>query len=62
MPARVIVTALLMLVASPALAQHKALEIADRGDAALFVVAVLGLILGRHVSRRAPRHDDDNAA
>jgi hypothetical protein len=50
---------LLLLTASPALAQHGGVQIPEPGDAALFVVAVVGLILGRHASRRAPRQDDD---
>jgi len=57
--ARVIAVPLILLTASPALAQRASAQIPEPGDAALFIVAVVGLIIGRHVSRRAPRHDDD---
>ena len=43
--------------ASPALAAGGSIQIPEPGDAALFVVAVVGLIVGRHASRRAPRPD-----
>jgi hypothetical protein len=36
------------------------ISIPEPGDAALFVVAVVGLIVGRHVSRRPPSHDEDD--
>lgn len=35
------------------------ISIPEPGDAALFVVAVIGLIVGRHISRRPPSHDED---
>jgi hypothetical protein len=57
--ARVIAVSVILLAASPAFAQHGGAQIPEPGDAALFIVAVVGLIIGRHVSRRAPRHDDD---
>jgi hypothetical protein len=44
------------LWSSPALAQGS-VQIPEPGDAALFVVAVVGLILGRQASRRAPKRD-----
>ena len=46
-----------MALASPVLAAGGSVQIPEPGDAALFVVAVVGLILGRHASRRAPRPD-----
>jgi hypothetical protein len=49
----------MLLMAVPAHAQHVGAPTPDASDAALFIVAVVGLIVGRHVSRRAPRHDDD---
>jgi hypothetical protein len=55
--ARIIVTVLTLPVAAPAFAQS-GIQIPEPGDAALFVVAVVGLIVGRHVSRRAPRQDE----
>ena len=54
----VIVSALIALSASPALASGGSIQIPEPGDAALFVVAVVGLIVGRHASRRAPRQND----
>lgn len=56
--ARFIVALLTVPMGAPALAQGS-VQIPEPGDAALFVVAVIGLIVGRHVSRRAPRRDDD---
>jgi hypothetical protein len=43
------------LAATPALAQQGAAAIPEPGDAALFVLAVVGLVVGRQLSRRAPR-------
>jgi hypothetical protein len=56
---RVTAFALFLMTATPALAQHGGVSIPEPGDAALFVVAVVGLIVGRHASRRAPSKDDD---
>lgn len=52
--ARLIVPVLMMVSAAPALAFGGKIQIPEPGDAALFVIAVVGLIVGRHVSRRAP--------
>jgi hypothetical protein len=57
--ARIAVTLLALSIAAPAFAQSGGIQIPEPGDAALFVVAVVGLIVGRHASRRAPRQDDD---
>lgn len=54
---RLAVAISIALSASPALALNSSVQIPEPGDAALFVIAVVGLIVGRHVSRRAPRHD-----
>ncbi len=54
--ARIAVAVLTFVYASPALA-GSSVQIPEPGDAALFVIAVVGLVVGRHVSRRAPRHD-----
>lgn len=54
---RLAVSLLIAVSASPALASASSIQIPEPGDAALFVLAVVGLIVGRHVSRRAPRHD-----
>ncbi len=59
MAPRVTAFALFLTTASPALAQHGGIGIPQPGDAALFLVAVVGLIVGRHASRRAPSNDDD---
>jgi hypothetical protein len=59
---RFVTSVLIALVASPALAAGARIQIPEPGDAALFVIAVVGLIVGRHVSRRAPRKDDDTQA
>jgi hypothetical protein len=56
---RVTAFALFLMMASPALAQHGGIGIPQPGDAALFVVAIVGLIVGRHASRHAPSNDDD---
>ena len=58
MSARFVAIALTLLMAAPALAQSGSVQIPEPGDAALFVVAVVGLILGRHASRRAPKRDE----
>lgn len=58
--ARFAVPVLIALSATPVLAAGTSVQIPEPGDAALFVIAVVGLIVGRHASRRAPRHDDDN--
>jgi hypothetical protein len=42
--ARVIAVPLILLTASPALAQRASAQIPEPGDAALFIVAVVGLI------------------
>jgi hypothetical protein len=52
---------LLVLLASPAMAET-ARSIPEPGDAALFVIAVVGLIVGRYAAGKAPprrRHDND---
>ncbi len=54
---RLVVAILIALSASPALASGTSIKIPEPGDAALFVIAVVGLIVGRHASRRAPRDD-----
>lgn len=54
---RFAIAVLIALSASPALAAGGSIQIPEPGDAALFVIAVVGLILGRHASRRAPRQD-----
>ena len=54
---RLAVAILIALSASPALASGSSIQIPEPGDAALFVIAVVGLIVGRHASRRSPRHD-----
>jgi len=56
--ARIAVALTSLSLAVPAIAQSGGVQIPEPGDAALFVVAVVGLIVGRHVSRRAPRADD----
>lgn len=56
--ARVAVTVLTLSMAVPAIAQSGGVQIPEPGDAALFVVAVVGLIVGRHASRRATTRDD----
>ncbi len=59
---RFAVAVVITLSATPAFAAGGSIQIPEPGDAALFVVAVVGLILGRHASRRAPRpdnHQDD---
>ncbi len=56
--ARTAFAVLIVSMAAPALAQSGGIQIPEPGDAALFVVAVVGLILGRHASRRAPKRDD----
>ena len=55
---RFAITVLIALSASPALAAGGSIQIPEPGDAALFVVAVVGLIFGRHASRRAPKRED----
>jgi hypothetical protein len=55
--ARIAVAVLTVSMAAPAFAQS-GVQIPEPGDAALFVVAVVGLIVGRHASRRAPRKDE----
>jgi hypothetical protein len=63
--ARFVVLALTVLMAAPAVAQSGSVQIPEPGDAALFVVAVVGLIIGRQASRRAPKRDqapDDTQA
>jgi hypothetical protein len=62
--ARVAVTVLTLVMAAPAIAQSGSVQIPEPGDAALFVIAVVGLIVGRHASRRAPKPDapDDTHA
>mgnify|MGYP000698094585 CR=1 FL=1 len=50
---------LLIVLASPAFAQGSSIAIPEPGDAALFVLAVAGLLIGRHSSRRSPRRPDD---
>ncbi len=54
---RLATAVLIALWASPALAQTS-VQIPEPGDAALFVVAVVGLILGRQASRRAPKREE----
>jgi hypothetical protein len=54
---RLVVAILIALSAPPALASGTSIKIPEPGDAALFVIAVVGLIVGRHASRRAPRDD-----
>ena len=56
--ARIAVAVLTLSMAAPALAQSGGIQIPEPGDAALFVVAVVGLIVGRHASRRAPKRDE----
>jgi hypothetical protein len=51
---RFVAATLIVFSASPALASGS-IQIPEPGDAALFVIAVVGLIAGRHASRRAPR-------
>jgi hypothetical protein len=63
--ARFVVLALTVLMAAPAVAQSASVQIPEPGDAALFVVAVVGLIIGRQASRHAPKRDqapDDTQA
>lgn len=60
MPVRIVACLLLALATTPALAQSKGIQIPEPGDAALFVIAVVGLILGRHASRRPPRRETDD--
>jgi hypothetical protein len=55
---RLVVAILIALSASPALASGTSIKIPEPGDAALFVIAVIGLVVGRHASRRPPRHDN----
>lgn len=50
---RPLAIALLTLTAAPAFAQT-GIAIPEPGDAALFVLAVVGLIIGRQSSRRPP--------
>jgi hypothetical protein len=57
--ARVALVVLTSSIAAPALAQTGSVSIPEPGDAALFVIAVIGLVVGRQASRRAPRQDDD---
>ncbi len=59
---RIVIVSLIAVMASPALAVATSVPIPEPGDAALFVVAVVGLIVGRHASRRAPRNDNDKQA
>jgi len=56
---RIAVVFLTLSAAVPALAQSGSVQIPEPGDAALFVIAVIGLVVGRQASRRAPRQDDD---
>jgi len=56
--ARLLTAPMIAFVAAPALAGGASVQIPEPGDAALFVIAVVGLIVGRHVSRKAPRRDD----
>ena len=44
------------VIAAPALAQSS-IAIPEPGDAALFVIAAVGLIIGRHSSRKPPRDE-----
>lgn len=53
----VLIAFLALVTVAPAQAAGGSVQIPEPGDAALFVVAVVGLILGRHASRRAPRPD-----
>lgn len=53
----------LALIAAPALANGDSIAISEPGDAALFVLAVAGLLIGRHASRRPlPRGEADDEA
>ncbi len=54
---RLVVAMLIGFSASPASASGS-IRIPEPGDAALFVIAVVGLVVGRHASRRAPRRDN----
>jgi len=54
---RLILTILFATLATPALAQSS-IAIPEPSDAALFVIAVVGLIVGRQSSRRRPPRDD----
>lgn len=56
--ARVVIAAFILSAAMPAMAQSGSVAIPEPGDAALFVIAVIGLVIGRQASRRAPRQDD----
>lgn len=59
---RFAVAVVIVLSVPPAMAAGGRIQISEPGDAALFVVAVIGLIIGRQASRRAPRpdkHPDD---
>ncbi len=58
---RVLPLVSLAVCPAAALAQG-AMAIPEPGDAALFVLAVTGLIVGRQLSRRAPRRKDDGEA
>jgi hypothetical protein len=57
LPTRLIITVLFAMLATPALAQSS-IAIPEPSDAALFVIAVVGLIVGRQSSRRRPPADD----
>ncbi len=50
---RCLSSAVLMLLASPAIAQTS-IPVPEPSDAALFVIAVVGLVIGRHASKRPP--------
>lgn len=56
MPLRLFLALLTVLIATPALAQSS-VQIPEPGDAALFVIAAVGLIVGRHSSRKPPSGD-----
>ena len=50
---RIIALASMLAAAAPALAQGST-RIAEPSDAAIFVIAVIGVIVGRQSSRRPP--------
>ena len=54
---RLSLTLLIAMSATPALARAS-VQVPEPGDAALFVVAVVGLVVGRYTSRRRPRGDE----
>ena len=50
--------ALLALIAGPAFGGTGSIAIPEPGDAALFMLAVAGLLIGRSASKRPPKSDE----